>query len=223
MPLVHGKSKKAFEHNLKAEIHAGKPMAQSLAIAYATKRRAGKKMARGGAVGANSQAGVDAEEIGINTQALGHKRGTSHAGAMIERGGGKDGNFFNKEAKSYHKEVLSEAKHMPKPTSGKSGFAEGGCVDEDMEDMGDADMIARIMHKRKEYSKGGVVANDTGEGEEADELPNEFDDLVLDDHLMDESGPGNEHGDTEQEARDSDVVSKIMASRKKKDRMPRPA
>ncbi len=56
MPLVHGKSQKAFEHNLKAEIHAGKPMNQSLAIAYATKRRAGKKMAKDGEV-------VRAEEV----------------------------------------------------------------------------------------------------------------------------------------------------------------
>lgn len=47
MPLEHGKSKKAFDHNLKTEMHEGKPMNQSLAIAYAMKRKA-KKMADGG-------------------------------------------------------------------------------------------------------------------------------------------------------------------------------
>lgn len=49
MPLIKGKSKKAFEHNIKAEMHAGKPQDQSLAIAYNIKKRnARKKMAEGG-------------------------------------------------------------------------------------------------------------------------------------------------------------------------------
>ena len=34
MPLIKSKSKKAFEHNIKAEIHAGKPVKQAVAIAY---------------------------------------------------------------------------------------------------------------------------------------------------------------------------------------------
>ena len=48
MPLTHSKSKKAFEHNLKAEIHAGKPQKQAIAIAYSVKRKA--KKAEGGEV-----------------------------------------------------------------------------------------------------------------------------------------------------------------------------
>lgn len=47
MPLIHGRSKEAFHQNLKAEMKAGKPMKQSLAIAYAMKKRP-KKMALGG-------------------------------------------------------------------------------------------------------------------------------------------------------------------------------
>lgn len=53
MPLIHGKSEKAFEHNIKAEMGAGKPQKQSLAIAYAVKRAAAKKAqakAKGGMV-----------------------------------------------------------------------------------------------------------------------------------------------------------------------------
>jgi hypothetical protein len=47
--LKHGKSKKAFEHNVKTEIESGKPQDQALAIAYSVKRKAGpKKMAQGG-------------------------------------------------------------------------------------------------------------------------------------------------------------------------------
>lgn len=47
MPLIHSKSKKAFQKNVEAEIEAGKPQDQSLAIAYSIKRKK-KKMAEGG-------------------------------------------------------------------------------------------------------------------------------------------------------------------------------
>jgi hypothetical protein len=50
MPLVKGKSPEAFEKNLKTEMHAGKPQKQSLAIAYAIKRRSQQKKAAGGHV-----------------------------------------------------------------------------------------------------------------------------------------------------------------------------
>jgi len=44
MPLVKSASKGAFRANLKAEIKAGKPPKQSVAIAYSVKRKAqGKK------------------------------------------------------------------------------------------------------------------------------------------------------------------------------------
>lgn len=41
MPLAKGKSKKAFEKNVKTEIAAGKPPKQAVAIAYSVKK--GKK------------------------------------------------------------------------------------------------------------------------------------------------------------------------------------
>ena len=43
MPLVKSTSKNAFRKNVAAEIKAGKPVKQSVAIAYATKRAAAKK------------------------------------------------------------------------------------------------------------------------------------------------------------------------------------
>ncbi len=46
MPLKKSTSKKAFEDNLKAELAAGKPKKQALAISYATKRAAAKKKKR---------------------------------------------------------------------------------------------------------------------------------------------------------------------------------
>ncbi len=57
MPLMKSKSKKAFEHNVEAEMHAGKPQDQSLAIAYSVKRKAKrKKMAEGGMAYKNDSA-----------------------------------------------------------------------------------------------------------------------------------------------------------------------
>ena len=40
MPLVKSPSKKAFRANIKAEIKAGKPQKQAVAIAYSVKRKA---------------------------------------------------------------------------------------------------------------------------------------------------------------------------------------
>lgn len=43
MPLKKSTSEKAFTSNVKAEVKAGKPVKQAVAIAYATKREAAKK------------------------------------------------------------------------------------------------------------------------------------------------------------------------------------
>jgi len=44
MPLVKSKSPAAFRKNIKAEVKAGKPIKQAVAIAYSVKRAAaGKK------------------------------------------------------------------------------------------------------------------------------------------------------------------------------------
>lgn len=87
-----------------------------------------------------------------------------------------------------------------------------------------ADMVARIMAKRQAYSEGGMVANDTPPM--ADSEPADYDDLALDDHLEGKDS-GSDEGDdlgNQQEAEDrADIVSRIMRSRSKKDRMPRPA
>lgn len=53
MPLSKGKSKEAFQHNLKAELHAGKPKAQALAIAFAVKRQ---KRSEGGMISRHDEA-----------------------------------------------------------------------------------------------------------------------------------------------------------------------
>lgn len=48
MPLIKSKSDKAFKSNIRAEVKAGKPVKQAVAIAYDVKRRAPVKKAGGG-------------------------------------------------------------------------------------------------------------------------------------------------------------------------------
>lgn len=52
MPLMKGKSKSAFQHNVKAEVNAGKPVKQAVAIAYSEK---GEHMDEGGEVSDNDE------------------------------------------------------------------------------------------------------------------------------------------------------------------------
>ena len=47
MPLIKSKSPEAFRKNVKAEIKAGKPVKQAVAIAYSEKRAAQKPMSKG--------------------------------------------------------------------------------------------------------------------------------------------------------------------------------
>lgn len=84
------------------------------------------------------------------------------------------------------------------------------------------DMVDRIMKHR--YSKGGQVANETGMS--ADFEPNQFDDLVKDDDLeFSDTGKnsGDEIGNEQEDEDRHDIVKRIMKSRAKKDKMPRPA
>lgn len=58
MPLMPGKSKKAFSKNVETEMKAGKPQKQSLAIAFSVQRKNKKKnMAEGGPVDPDSKMG----------------------------------------------------------------------------------------------------------------------------------------------------------------------
>ena len=47
MPLVKSPSPMAFRKNIKAEVKAGKPVKQAVAIAYSVKREAAKKKKAG--------------------------------------------------------------------------------------------------------------------------------------------------------------------------------
>ena len=94
-------------------------------------------------------------------------------------------------------------------------YAEGGEVMDD-----DLDMVGRIMKSRC-YSEGGRVANETDDV--ADFEPNEFDDLAKDDHLEADYPGSDEIGDAQLDEDEHDMIARIMRSRAKKDKMPRPA
>jgi hypothetical protein len=214
MPLITGKSPKAFTHNLKAEIKAGKPMKQSLAIAYAQKRKA-NKMADGGDVDSNpdsslfdkisSVMGSHASEM----QDLQEDGGEEIPATDPSEGGASTHNMSNDE--------LAQGTEMIKRS--RPEYAFGG------------DVVDRIMAKRGNHtmmSKGGMVAN---EGEDelsdmADGKPNEFDDLSMRDYLeFSDTGAsaGDELGDAQEDEDRSDIVAKIMRQRSMKQRNPRPA
>lgn len=101
-----------------------------------------------------------------------------------------------------------------------------GWLAEGDQDHESADMVGHIMKERaKNFSKGGRVANDVGQGWAADERPNQFDDLVLDDDLSEHytgKNSGDEMGDAQEDEDQRDMVSQIMKSRRKKDRLPNP-
>jgi len=293
MPLEHGKSKKSFVHNLKAEMDEGKPMKQSLAIAYAVKRRAGKKMAKGGMLtqdGYESQCnehcvspceihpqasgymGHEGDDVKHNEMAMDqddkmlNQHGEDEIGpegrhmakggnvdlmpshkkyAMedepteLAHGGHVDKKYYSnpehagleqkgvhsqyssrgvanaarssapsENFKESHRRKLEELRSMPAPKL--KGLAMGGYA----EDGEDIDMVGRVMKKRQHmYAKGGVVANDVHQFEDEFD-PNEFDDMVLDDHLDGKQVGSNEHGD-EYDSDHSDPIAKIMMKRRK--------
>lgn len=204
--LKHGKSAKAFSHNVATEMHAGKPLKQSLAIAYSLKRKAAHKKAMGGLMEHEHEelaSGYlpEPEEHEIHNLAAEHEtekelketQHKAHGGMMHKMGGHHDS------------------------THGYPGHhAHGG------------DIVDEVLakHKMKHYSEGGRLANDTEI--EAGFKPNQFDDLVLRDDLEDHHNTGADDGDfigDEREDHDRhDIVEHIMNSvKKKKERMPYPA
>lgn len=188
-------------------------MKKSLAIAHAV-----KKMAKGGkAKGVHS--GGEQEKY----------KGQSLMGTEMR----KHGEAKDPEHKEIHKnnarhearEALQELKSMPKPPL---PMARGGSV-HNYASEGEDEMLGRIMKSRDNcYSEGGRVANggDNDLDRMADGRPNNFDDLALRDDL-EFSYTGDNSGDhlgNEQEDEDRhDIIARIMASRSKKDRNPRPA
>lgn len=200
MPLLRGKSKKAFSHNVKTEMEHGHPQKQALAIAYSMKRR-------GKAYGGYAEGGETGYEKGINRQAYpedfqveNKERGTSRAGhdARFKE---KTGNEL---AKAEHRRVLSEMRSMKGP---HGNYSHGGEVDGYQTADHELDMVGRIMRKR--MAQGGEADIPTADFEE-----NEFDYLDCYPPPEDHASAGNEMGNEDEDERRRDIVSRIMRARK---------
>ncbi len=122
------------------------------------------------------------------------------------------------------------------PQGGGEGFHEesymgnpGNAHDEYQSEAHMEDMVGRIMKQRQQqFSEGGRVANeDHGPNNSrlAGFSPNEFDDLSLRDDLefsYTGANSGDELGNEQEDHDRHDIVSRIMKSRNKKDRLPNP-
>ncbi len=200
MPLMNSKSPEAFKHNLKAEMKAGKPMAQSLAIAYAQKRKA-RKMAEGGNVDPEYFGRVADETDGGESRTGQRWAEDSKKSAMTP---------YSPEYKhDQETKMRGWAEEYP-----EFHYAHGG------------DIVDKVM--RKHYSEGGKVSNG-GEDELshlADGDPNNFDDLALRDDLEGTNSgaaDGDFLGDAQEDEDRHDIVSRVMRQRSMKQRNPRPA
>src|SRR5271166_2766384 len=243
MPLLKGKSKKAFSHNVEAEMDAGKPQKQSLAIAYSMKRKAQHKshggyMAEGGTAQPSQprpQLPGSPEDRKKIQDSFNHALGFAEGGMLTDSGYQSSCNEHCESPCMVHEQAEPVNAMLPEDPPHSEGRAlslnQHGASDEGAGDMDSIHpLIKKIMMSRaKGYSEGGKVANeDHGpmDSRLAGFKQNEFDDLALRDDLEESytgKNSGDELGDAQEDSDRRDIVSRIMKSRAKKDRMPRPA
>lgn len=205
----------------------------SMAMKYAMKKR----MAKGGDAAMCAHGSSNCEmchakggEVGVHDKDPSGEPGRSVAGKYVERANHARASnkgriaqdtakHWEGSAKEIHEKKLNELKSMKKPDL----YAEGGFIDDEESSGYPPDLVSRILHERM-MSKGGQVSNDTPVT--ADFEDNQFDDLVKDDDLeFHDTGAnsGDEIGDAQEDEDRHDIVGKIMKSRSKKGKMPRPA
>jgi hypothetical protein len=273
MPLSKGSSQKSFVKNIKTELGAGKPMKQSLAIAYNMQRKnKRKKMADGGDVQSDPQklqSVSDSFKGAVHSYADGGKI-CEHCGGGMMAGGGFIGSHQSPKKVNTRPDLMDhEMDHGYMSHEGDVKRPNMMAHSEDDKDlnqhsvdmhaetsMSEEDLVDRIMMNRKQnnpgeakfadggyaegdemyphaknkmfdvtnkYSEGGKVANQ--DEIEAGFDPNEFDVLHLEDDLnFHDTGAnsGDELGNSREDEDRKDIVSRIMASRRKKDRLPNP-
>jgi hypothetical protein len=110
MPLLKSKSAKAFSHNVGAEMDAGKPPKQALAIAYSIKRRNRKNMNEGEQVQKEKSLGDKIVDV---YKSFGAKDETPHE-------------EMNKDKANAFSQGFKNATHS---------YSEGGEVEEPIEEM----------------------------------------------------------------------------------------
>lgn len=172
MPLIHSKGKRAFSKNVSAEMDAGKPQDQSLAIAYDIKRKAGKKkMAHGGMATEAScahggmamcnegcyakggqvenpkleQAHMDMPRASSMAEAIMRKRKMMAEGGMVDLDNHEDGDqaeFDDQNELAAKKELYDDEQLSPQPMDSN----EHG---DDLSDEDKYDMVSSIRRRMK--------------------------------------------------------------------------
>jgi len=153
MPVIHGKSKRSFEKNIKAEMQAGKPQDQALAIAYSVKRKAArKKLAEGGML----------DTIKKELSSLGDAI-TSSKGSYADSQGADESIKRTQELERKAKggQVKKPIKHprmvessiiKPRLRDEAEMMAKGGMIDDELEQDHHDSIAAAIMAKRERES-----------------------------------------------------------------------
>ncbi len=129
---------------------------------------------------------------------LGRKHPTSESGFGTPMKTLASKRDYHAKMAQHHSDSMDEPENM----------AEGGMVGDD------DDLVGRIMSKRKGEPMADFESNDF---DYMDQIP------PIDEADYTGKNSGDEKGDKEVDDEEKDVVSRVMKSRKKGDRMPRPA
>lgn len=211
MPLIKGKSPKAFKKNIETEMASGKPQDQALAIAYSVKRKSKKKMAKGGHID---------ESTGIHTPNYNEgkgKKGISESGEAY-RISKTNSNVSNptkeglrKAAIQEHRNKLEEMRSMPKPKLAAGGMitstqgpkmVESSRIKAKSREEADREMMLPI--KKEQYADGDEIHVDINSHKNE---PN-------DDEMMAEGGEIDDSPDHEmEEEHHNSIAAAIMAKR----------
>ena len=138
MPLIHSKKPSAFSKNVSAEMHAGKPQKQAVAIAYSVQRQAEhKKHAHGGMIENCKMCNMaEGGNVESGTQRRDNERGVNKASAHNPEGGRSETGMAVRSGDHGKMEIAKNRQraNLQHPTLDKSrplqGLAEGGEVHE---------------------------------------------------------------------------------------------
>lgn len=210
MPLIKGKSDKAFSKNVKTEMHHGKPQKQALAIAYATKRAAQRK-AKGGMITPDAPS-TPMPKMDKVKQPNKKNRPHQYQGHEYKGRQGAPGQYKYSYAEggyvseSDHDHLHEQEKHMrsddPAHVEAKYGKRE---------------QPSEIVHEYEDntYSQGGAVpyAPATDESTHEDEHEREMMDEFAPGRHMSEGQHGSTHVDTHEDEHERDMMEEDMGGK----------
>lgn len=142
MPLMHGKSDKAFSHNVRAEMNAGKPQKQALAIAYHEKRA---RKANGGAVDSGEGDNICAPHGMASCQTCDADDMSKPDKPAPVTGGYAGGGMIDRIMAKRHPDT---GEHEDTEEGEEAHEPDGASIEDPEPEEERDDMIGRIMRKR---------------------------------------------------------------------------